>query len=257
MSIITFMKDLLKTAARPKTGCGACVQFEHLHLPPVDMRQCTAEFRDDEYFMASAEREVYKLAEHCGLSNDSRVLEIGCGSGRLPIGLLSARQLVRSYDGLDVDRDSIKWCDRWIGAEHSAFRFHYIDVHNERYNPNGAVRLDDGFRFEFPAQQFDVIYLYSVFTHMQVDDIKVYLRECKRVLSPTGNMFLTAYLEDDVPNASINPPGYRQTSRGPLHRVRLNRAYFSDLLKPLGLRMFRFDHRGEFDQQSGIYLARA
>ncbi len=61
MSVITFMKDLLKTAARPKTGCGACVQFGHLHLPPTHMRQCTAEFRDDAYFVASAEREVRKL----------------------------------------------------------------------------------------------------------------------------------------------------------------------------------------------------
>jgi len=254
MPIVTFMKYLLKTATSLGDGGEASVQLRNLRLPPAHMRQCTEEFKDDEYFVASAEREVRKLVKHCGLSSDSRILEIGCGSGRLPIGLLSARQLVRSYDGVDVDKDSIKWCDRWIGSEHSAFRFHYVDVHNERYNSKGAVRLDDGFRFEFPAEHFDVIYSYSVFTHMEVDDINVYLRECKRLLAPTGNMFLTAYLEDDVPDASINPPGYRQQSRGPLHRVRLNRPYFSDLLRPLKLRLFRFDHNGEFDGQSGLYL---
>lgn len=257
MSIITFMKDLLRTAAISKNGCEDCIQLRNLRLPPAHMRQCTTEFKDDEYFVASGESEVRKLIEHCVLSDDSRILEIGCGSGRLPIGLLSTSQPVLGYEGLDVDKGAIQWCKRWIGSEHSTFRFHHVDVHNERYNPEGVVRLDDGFQFDFPAKYFDVIYLYSVFTHMQINDIKVYLRECARVLAPTGKIFLTAYLEDGVPDVTINPPQYRQNTRGPLHRVRLNRVYFRDLLKPLGLCMFRFDHRGEFDQQSGIYLARA
>lgn len=257
MSVITFMKDLLKTVATPKTRCEACVQFERLHLPPTHMRQCTAEFRGDAYFVASAEHEVYKLVEHCKLDSDSRILEIGCGSGRLPVGLISTNQSMANYVGVDVDVEAVRWCERWIALERPVFQFVHIDVHNERYNPRGAIHLDDRFRFEVMDQSCDIIYLYSVFTHMEIDDVKVYLREFKRILTPEGRVFLTAYLEDEVPDVTVNPPEYRQEFRGPLHRIRFNRDFFEGLLREHGLRMCWFDHQGEHDRQSGVYLAHA
>lgn len=257
MSVITFMKDLIKTAAATKSGCGASVRFKYLNLPPAGMRQCTAEFRDDAYFVASAEREVHKLVEHCGLNGDIRILEIGCGSGRLPIGLISTNQPIADYVGFDVDVEAVRWCERWIASEYSTFQFVHIDVHNERYNPKGAIRLDDRFRFEVVDQNYDIIYLYSVFTHMEIDDVMVYLREFKRILAAEGKVFLTAYLENDVPDVTVNPPQYRQEFRGPLHRIRFNRDFFEGLLREYGLRMCRFDHQGEHDRQSGVYLAHA
>ncbi len=257
MSVITFMKDLIRTAAMPKSACPASVRFKNMNLPPAQMRQCTAEFRDDAYFVASAEREVRKLVEHCGLISESRILEIGCGSGRLPVGLISTDQSIERYVGIDVDVEAVRWCERWIASEHSTFQFVHIDVHNERYNPKGAIRLDDRFRFEVADQNCDIIYLYSVFTHMEIDDVKVYLREFKRILAPDGRIFLTAYLEDEVPDVAVNPPEYRQEFQGPLHRIRFNRDFFEDQLRERELRMYRFDHQGEHDRQSGVYLAHA
>ena len=257
MPVITFMKDLIKAAAAPKSGCGASVRFKHLNLPPTRMRQCTAEFRDDAYFVASAEREVHRLVEHCGLNSESRILEIGCGSGRLPVGLISIDQSIERFIGVDVDVKAIRWCERWIAAKHPTFQFAHIDVHNERYNPKGATRLDDQFRFDVSDQSCDIIYLYSVFTHMEIDDVKLYLRELKRVLAPAGKVFLTAYLEDNVPDVTVNPPDYRQASQGPLHRIRFNREFFEDQVRAYGLRMYRFDHQGEHDRQNGLYLTHA
>ena len=112
MTIVTFMRDLLKTATRSGNRCDESVQLGNISLPPAHMRQCTAEFRNDEFFVESIEREVHKLAEHCGLNDDSRVLEIGCGSGRLPIGLMSTDQSIESYVGVDVDAEAIRWCKR-------------------------------------------------------------------------------------------------------------------------------------------------
>ncbi len=257
MAIVTFMKDMLKTATRSGNSCQESVQLGSLSLPPAYMPQCTAQFRDDEFFVASAEREVHKLAEHCRLNSESRILEIGCGSGRLPIGLMSTDQSIENYVGVDVDAEAIRWCKRWISAKHPTFQFAHIDVYNERYSPKGAIRLDDRFRFDLADQSCDIIYLYSIFTHMEIDDVKVYLREFKRLLAPEGRVFLTAYLEDNVPDVSVNPPEYRQESQGPLHRVRFNRDFFENQLRENGLRMCRFDHNGEFDQQSGVFLAHA
>ena len=70
-------------------------------------------------------------------------------------------------------------------------------------------------------------------------------------------IFLTAYLEDDVPDVGINPPDYREASSSPLHRVRLNRGFFESLLSKHGLAMVRFDHACEHDGQSGVYLGAA
>lgn len=257
MSVITFMKDLIKTAATPKRGRPASVRFNQLNLPPAHMRQCTAEFRDDAYFVESAEREVRKLIEHCGLNSKSRILEVGCGSGRLPIGLMSTDQSIERYVGIDVDVEAVRWCERWIAAEQPAFQFMHIDVYNERYHPKGTTRLDDRFRFDVADQSCDIIYLYSVFTHMEIDDVKVYLREFKRILAPEGKVFLTAYLEDNVPDVTVNPPEYRQETQGPLHRMRFNREFFERQLCENGLRMCRFDHQGEHDRQSGVYLTHA
>ena len=257
MSVITFMKDLIKTAAMSKSGSGGSVRFKNLNLPPAHMRQCTAEFRDDAYFVESAEREVRKLVEHCGLNSESRILEIGCGSGRLPVGLISTHQSIERYVGLDVDVEAVRWCERWIAPEHATFQFVHIDVYNERYNPTGATCLDDRFRFDVADQSCDIIYLYSVFTHMEIDDVRVYMREFKRIMAPKGKAFLTAYLEENVPYVTVNPPEYRQASQGPLHRIRFSHDFFVSQLSEQGLRMSRFDHQGEHDRQSGVYLAHA
>jgi len=90
---------------------------------------------------------------------------------------------------------------------------------------------------------------------MTVEDMTIYLAEIRRLLAPGGRVFLTAYLEDDVPDVCVNPPDYRESSNTPLHRVRLNRRYFEDLLSTHGLALVRIDHACEHDGQSGVYLA--
>lgn len=90
---------------------------------------------------------------------------------------------------------------------------------------------------------------------MTAQDMTIYLAEIRRLLARDGRVFLTAYLEDDVPDVCVNPPDYREPSNTPLHRVRLNRRYFEDLLSTHGLAMVRLDHASECDGQSGVYLA--
>jgi len=255
MTMKTRIKDLLGVGADAPRAVGRCVHYGKLRLPPAALRRCTSEFKEDEFFVNSALAEARRLVEYCGLNRASRVLDIGCGPGRLPLGILGALGSIRRYEGIDVDEQAIMWCRRWIEPDHRDFRFTHIDIHNDRYNPAGEVRLDDRFRFDFDDGSFDVIYLYSVFTHMTAQDMAIYLAEIRRLLAPDGGAFLTAYLEDDVPDVCVNPSGYREPSNTPLHRVRLNRRYFEDLLSTHGLALVRIDHACEHDGQSGVYLA--
>jgi len=254
MTLKKMIKKVLDSGSEVAVDAETCVHFAGLKLPPASLRRCTREFKDDRYFLDSARKEAIRLIRHCGLSPEDRVLDIGCGAGRLPLGILDVVGPVRGYEGIDVDRRAIEWCRCWIAEDHPAFRFTHLYVHNDRYNPAGSIRLDGRFRFDFPDGHFDVIYLYSVFTHMTAGDTKVYLRELQRLLAPDGAIFLTAYIENDVPDESINPAGYRQPSDKPLHRVRLSRRFFDELIAGNGLAIHRIKEHGEHDDQTGVYL---
>jgi len=223
-------------------------------LPPRSMRFCGQEFKDDAYYLKSARLEVQRLQRRAGLAPGGRVLDVGCGPGRLATGLLAELGDAASYTGVDVFRPAIDWCRRHLESRHPTYRFHHVDLANDRYNPTGAavganVRLpvDDG--------AFDVVNLYSVFSHMYYGDIVAYLRELRRVVAPQGRIFLTAFVEDDVPNYAINPPGYRETWSGALHCVRFEREFFVEMLAEAGLSVDAFVHGRETNGQSAFYLA--
>ncbi len=224
-------------------------------LPAKHLRFGGKEFKNDDFFLASAQSEAQRLVRRCGLSKASVVLDVGCGVGRLPIGILDQVGDIRVYRGVDVHSKSIRWCKLHIEGSHPSFQFRLIDVKNRCYNPDGSP-LSDSFRLPFDDSSFDIIYLYSVFSHMMPDDVSVYLGEFSRLLRPEGKVFLTAFLEEGVPDAVENPPDYRMKWNGPLHCVRFNLSFFTGLVRDAGLRLSEFEYGQETDGQSAIYLSR-
>lgn len=231
------------------------VTREGVRLPPPHLRFCGPEFQDDGYFLASARREARRLVEEAGLTSRGRVLDVGCGPGRLAIGLLDLPGGVAEYLGLDVHRPSIDWCARNLGRSEPPFRFRHVDVRNDRYNPRGsepagAVRL--------PAESasHDVAYLYSVFSHMLPSDVEGYLRELHRIVAPGGTLFFTAFVETEVPEVSVNPDGYVQPWGGPLHCVRYERGYLERMLGEAGFAVEKLAHGTETDRQSAVFARR-
>jgi SAM-dependent methyltransferase len=182
------------------------------------------------------------------------LLEVGCGPGRLPIGILRRRAAMRSYCGVDVNGAAVGWCQRHIESAHPAFQFFHLDLQNARYNPAGA-RIGAGFRLPFESRSFDVIYLYSVFSHMGEEDVERYLAEFRRLLAPGGRVFLTLFVEEGVPPVTVNPPDYRREWRGALHCVRYQRGHFEDLLARHSLQLLSLHHGTETDGQSAVTLA--
>ncbi len=231
------------------------VVHEGVRLPPPHLRFCGAEFQDDAYFLASARREALRLAAEAGVTSRSRVLDVGCGPGRLAIGLLALPGGVAQYLGLDVHRPSIDWCIRNLGAANPAFRFHHVDVRNDRYNPGGSEPAG-AVRLPVESGSHDVAYLYSVFSHMLASDVEGYLGELRRILAPGGTLFFTAFVETGVPEVSVNPPGYVREWDGPLHCVRYERGYLERMLGEAGFAMEKLVHGIETDRQSAIFARR-
>ena len=135
------------------------------------------------------------FVEMLGLRPTARVLEVGCGSGRMAVPL--TRHLRRgSYEGFDVHAEAIGWCQRHITARHPNFRFEHADIFNTWYNPEGRWRASE-YRFPYDDARFDAVLLTSVFTHLLPADMDHYQREVARVLRPGGRMFATFFLLND------------------------------------------------------------
>lgn len=127
-----------------------------------------------------------------GLQPQARVLEIGCGIGRTARALASFLT-TGTYEGLDIVPKGIRWCQRNFTPRHPNFRFQVADVYNKQYNPRGRYCAVE-YQFPFADNEFDFVYLASVFTHMLPPDMKSYLREIARVLRPGGKLLVTFFL---------------------------------------------------------------
>lgn len=220
-----------------------------VQLPPV--RHGDA-FQTDKAFVGSAKREVKRLVR-AGLEDDNRVLDVGCGYGRLAIGLLLS-DLNIAYNGIDVKREAIEWCHGHI-TPLGEYDFTHIDVYNERYNKTG--KPIDGFEFPFDCSTFDVIYAFSVLSHMQAKDADIYLGEIARVLDPGGFVFLTAFVRTKGPTFAVNPDDfYTVLSNSPLHYCVYRQSHLESLFAKHGLAKMRNRRKLSRSTQSAYFLRR-
>jgi ubiquinone/menaquinone biosynthesis C-methylase UbiE len=137
---------------------------------------------------------------------DYRVLDVGCGLGRLARALTQHLSPAGSYFGIDVTKSSIDWCtDHYRG--HPNFHFIHANVFNTQYNPTAATPAAK-YTFPLEANSFDFIFSTSLYTHLVLRDANNYLREMGRVLKRGGWMWNTFLLLDEVsePLARISHP---------------------------------------------------
>jgi SAM-dependent methyltransferase len=136
---------------------------------------------------------VRSLVDLCGLEPEERVLDAGCGAGRLAFGLTGYLGPKGRYDGFDVDAGSIRWAQRNISNQFPNFHFQVADVQNKSYNPRGGIPAA-AFTFPYENETFDLVFLFSVFTHMLPADMERYMAEISRVLKKGKRAYLTYYL---------------------------------------------------------------
>lgn len=229
-------------------------------LPPKNMRPCGPKYKDDEFYLNSARKRAKILVNRVGLTTESSILDVGSGPGRVAIGILDQVGEIKRYCGVDVVERSTQWGWKNITSRHPNFQFFHIDVENRRYNP-GVEQSDSDFVFPFGDEEFDVVTLYSVFTHMLTDGVRAYLKEFHRILRPEGRIHLTAFVEENVPDVEENPEGYLGREwEGDLYCVRYERNFFESLLDETGFKIDRFaqgraKEEGEWGQR-GVFVSK-
>jgi SAM-dependent methyltransferase len=145
-------------------------------------------------------KELVSLLQQHGLAADHRVLDIGCGIGRVALALTNTLAPNGSYEGFDVDARAIRWCREHLTPQHPRFRFTHADIAARRYNDAGNLAAPQ-FRFPFDDASFDFAFATSVFTHLDMPSSIRYFAEAHRVLRPGGIVAATVFLWDGTPSA--------------------------------------------------------
>jgi SAM-dependent methyltransferase len=146
---------------------------------------------------ASIESAVWLIDHMCsrlGVDDlgDAELLDVGCGI-KFTQALINRSLPVKRYVGIDVYREMTDFLRETVDDQR--FEYFHVDVHNDRYNPSGAALSEDT---ELPVgdRTFDIICLFSVFTHLAPGDYRSMLKVLRRYVRPDGRLFYTLYVDE-------------------------------------------------------------
>lgn len=131
------------------------------------------------------------------LQPHEQVLDVGSGIGRVAVPLTAYLNQQGSYEGFDIVKSGVAWCNRHIAAKYPNFRFLHIDLKNDLYNLSTQQEAK-AFIFPYDDERFDLVFLFSVFTHMMPEDVAQYLKQIARVLKPGGRCLATFFVLNDA-----------------------------------------------------------
>jgi SAM-dependent methyltransferase len=162
-----------------------------LPVPPELQRGAHADRREWAESGVFAVDLLARVVERDDLA-DIEILDIGCGT-KIVKTLLDQARPVGRYVGIDVSPMIIDWLE--ANAHDPRFEFHRFDAHNDLYNPTG-VAISEFDELPVGPDPFDLICLFSVFTHLAPDDFVAMLRLTRRHVKTDGRLVFSLFLND-------------------------------------------------------------
>jgi SAM-dependent methyltransferase len=104
-------------------------------------------------------------------SNNKLIIDWGCGSGRVSRHIIGGLDSSQRFIGFDIDEQAISWANKNI-------RPYFF-----KSNLNPPLEIDSG--------SADIIYAYSVLTHLALNDMRMWINEAARVIKKDGYFIFT------------------------------------------------------------------
>jgi ubiquinone/menaquinone biosynthesis C-methylase UbiE len=160
----------------------------------ICLSRCSVDTTKKSFFDAGEEfyNHIILMAK---LKKGYKILDVGCGMGRITLPLTKHIKPPSLYYGLDIDRNCIEWCRSKISVLYPNFNFNHVSNSNT-YSNDGMCMPKTTFPYD--DNTFDVIFATSVFTHLLPDDARQYLSEIGRVLKIGGKCIITYFLWNPI-----------------------------------------------------------
>jgi SAM-dependent methyltransferase len=175
------------------------VASDGLPVPPARLRaQIGPRHADAEYFLRSGEEQaelVMTLVRDDGadVAELDAILDWGCGCGRV---LRNWKALTRTrVVGCDINPTMISWC---------GVNLPFADVAVNELSP--PLPFDDS--------SFDLVYAFSVLTHLSVPLQEAWMHDCFRVLRPGGRFVFSTMGDHYLTLGRLNEAERREFERG-------------------------------------------
>jgi SAM-dependent methyltransferase len=169
-----------------------------LPLPPAALRDWVAGTGDVDWFLESGqlgEQTIVSILARHNIEFDQldAVLDFGCGCGRV-MRHLNHYQAVRLH-GTDANSGAVTWCDE-----------------NLNFAEFGTNLLEPPTRYR--PHSFDLVYAFSVFTHLPEPQQTPWMLEIRRILKPGGLLLVT--LQGDFYLPQLPEPEKEKYQQGEL-----------------------------------------
>jgi ubiquinone/menaquinone biosynthesis C-methylase UbiE len=143
-----------------------------------------------------------------GLTPNSWVLDVGCGTGQLAVGLVDYLSDKGGLVGTDVGPEAIAYCRRKYAR------------------PNFQFHVNDFTTLPPMEHRFDMACFFSVFTHTYPDETLLLLAETTKLMKPTGVILGDVFTSPLTDRCAGN--------RG---AVEVNREHFLRIVDLVGLKV--------------------
>ena len=148
-----------------------------------------------------------KLLTDLGLTPDSKLLDVGCGTGLLATAAETFLNDRGAYYGTDLAKEAVEFCR----TRYRRPNFHFVRNEMTTIPIQGVL--------------FDAVAYFSVFTHTFPDETALLLAETKRLLAPGGFVFADLFTSPLV-----------QRHAGNRYAVEVNRDLTLRLIELAGLK---------------------
>jgi SAM-dependent methyltransferase len=171
-------------------------------VPEADLLRKTGPFESIEQYYHRSLISFESLLTLTHLNRETKVLDYGCGLGRVAMPLSGYLEDNANYFGVDIQKVLVESCKTRFSSRLPNMKFCHLDIFNKTYNPRGRPTHND-VRDLVPSGEFNVAFAFSVFTHILDNKLEETAQYLFDSLAPKGQLLATFFLLNEGSRSSI------------------------------------------------------